>query len=1164
MMAFTLLSCACLPNTDLPVRPQENRLTATIGDAPGTKTMLTPEEDGVSRVFWSEGDQIGVFVDGDANSYDYRLVEGAGSKRAVFSGSGSGASYIAVYPESAVTGLDGDKVFLTLPAEQTYVRGSFENGSYPMVAVSNTTDLSFRNLCSVLKLSLTGSHVVTGLVFRSNDESVKVTGPATVSLADPGSPELLMSEEGCDSLVFRLENLLLDKEKPTDFYLVLPAQTYKGGFTVRVYTSTGYMDKSLKSDFTMERSRRHDAAPFAVKLDAGVDPSYGLEGSGTKKDPFRIASLGDLLLMRSAVNMEGVLTTVDGEIVPAISACYLLTADIDLRPICSPESGQSWEPVGIVGSAGGEDGFLGDFDGGGYSITHLYCQGEDANSGLFGTINGNIRNLTVSGDIAGGLFCGMLVADMNYKGAIENCVTRGSVEGRYCGGMVGKCFGKMSYCRNEANVQGTNYVGGLTGLTSFAFLDHCINTGSVSGEMEFTGGIAAYVDAARIYNCTNTGNVSGAGYSVNEQGTGGIAGFISQGGKVLNCINYGDVIGSKCVGGIGGRESSLAVAYQGAATIANSINLGKVEITDGRYAGALAGFIGLNEGEEPYEGEPADAAWVKNCYWQSDVNPGMPAVGGGLGVEEKNIALTEAQLKGAPYDGALYEAPDGAGYNLLIDALNAGAVEWAKTWNIALSGWEYATPGSYPVQTDLEARMPGDTKPFFSISETAFDFDVPGGQFRVSVTSSGDYSVRELPAWVSEVSVEPLPGQPHTREHTFSVAANTSGKARKATIEFANGAGMVLKVKVSQKEPYFTVSDTEVGFSASSSSKRIVVSSSVDWTVTADPEADWISVSPKRGSGNGAVSVGVEENTSSVARATFIVIAAADGSAEYTVSLIQSGATGEESEAWMELPFYHRSLAMRFTATWCTWCPYMGAAITRVQEMYPDKILHLALHGGGSDLQTIEVGELMNYYKGIGYPTGIVDGRRNITNTDNVEEVAERFATAFLETEENYVTASGLAIRSAADGPRVSIDIDGYFKTAGDYKITVLLLEDGIVHPQVNGGDDYVHNHVARVLATDLLGDSFTIGKDLTKKSFHYEVSVGPNFKLENMYVLAYIQKPFGAAPKLQSDDYGDYYVDNCATAPVGDDLKLKLVGDQGGSGGGQGNEGVTPGGEIK
>lgn len=209
---------------------------------------------------------------------------------------------------------------------------------------------------------------------------------------------------------------------------------------------------------------------------------------------------------------------------------------------------------------------------------------------------------------------------------------------------------------------------------------------------------------------------------------------------------------------------------------------------------------------------------------------------------------------------------------------------------------------------------------------------------------------------------------------------------------------------------------------------------------------------------------------------------------------------------------------------------------------------------------------MMSFYSAGGYPSGVVDGRAVVSNNTDLEAAAANFVRIVKETEETYDTATGLAIRSSATGQNVSIDLTGYFKKAGNYKVTVLLLEDGIINYQENGGKDYVHNHVARVAATDVFGDSFTVASDLSTKDFHYEVRVPTVCKVENMRVLAYFHRPFGDMPRLQTGNYGDFFFDNCATAPVGEVLKVALVGSSGGGGdsGGQGNEGFTPGGEIK
>ena len=423
---LTLLACACLPDVEFPLQPQENLLTATIGSDPATKTSLSTEEDNYSKVLWTKGDQIGVFVNGEPNLYAYTLVSGAGKSEAVFSGFGTGASYIAVYPYTVITGLSGETVSVDLPLEQAFTNGSFGNGSNPMVAVSNNTALPFRNLCAVLKVSMTGHHNVTSLVFRPNDKNVKVAGPATISLADPDHPLLTVSEGGCDSLVLNTGVVMLDDETPTDFYLVLPAQTYKGGFTVRVNTVTGYMDKRLDTDITLERARKYDARPFAVKLDVGVDPSSVLEGGGTEKQPFLIRSLGDLLLMQGAVNAAGKVKSANGGVVEANAAYYLLTDDIDLSPVCGAASGKSWTPIGNLYDTD-ENKFFGYFDGGGHRISNLYIKWKTPGSGVIPTTyvglfgqskEGEIKNLTVDGEIN---------AEYSYAGLISGIRMRLSV-----------------------------------------------------------------------------------------------------------------------------------------------------------------------------------------------------------------------------------------------------------------------------------------------------------------------------------------------------------------------------------------------------------------------------------------------------------------------------------------------------------------------------------------------------------------------------------------------------------------------------------------------------------------------------------------------------------------------------------------------------------------
>lgn len=1171
LLALGLCACQNLLEEDLlqdaRMHPGETILKATIESGSPTRTSLSSEGNGVNKVLWSEGDVIGVFVDDAADASVFRLVDGAGTRNGVFSGFGQGSKYVAAYPFGQIRSLEGDVLTFDLPVEQAYADGNVGAGALPMVAVGVSTDLSFRNVASVLKLSLKGHQLVTRLVFRPKDPSIKVSGPMSVSLARPDDPVVTMSPDGVDSVAVNTGSVLLDKEKETIFFIGLPAQTYKGGFTVRIYTSTGYMDKTYGADFTMERSKVHAAGTVTVRLDSGVEVSESLEGQGTEKDPLRIASLGDLLLMQTSVNAGQTIRTSVGGQVEAAMASYILVQDIDLGGLYNENTGKSWTPIGDYSNL-----FRGTFDGGGHAVTRLYIHGDEDCRGLFGAVEGaTIRNLTVSGDVTAHGYCGVLAGDMGRKTTVDGVVTKGTVKGEnHVGGLMGHAYHvTMTFCRNEADLRDCEYYcGGLVGLTEFSWIQHCTNRGKVDGN-QLSGGLAGYLNGSRIVDCTNTGDVTG------RWRIGGLGGYFWQGGKILNSINYGNVKGlqgSQYVGGLGGFVSSRAISYQQEAIIANCIHLGTVEITDGTYCGWLAGFIGLADGETPIGDEPASGAWVKNCYWLQDGPISLPEVGGGPGIAENNFALTEAQLKGDPYPGTLYVAPDGTGFNLLIDALNAGAVYWGNVWengfgsgwegNPPLSGWVYPGPGSYPALTDLEAQMPGNSKPIFRISADSFEMDAVGGTFQVEVTSSQDYTVSQLPEWITEVSSESPVHQPHTRIFTYSVAVNRSASERKESITFTNASGTVLTVKLTQKAPYLTISVTELLFPDAGGSKRIPVSSSVAWKVTS--EADWFSVTPASGTGDGALSVLAEANGNASARGGSIVLSAVDFPYEYVINLVQSGYAGEETGDWKQLPFVHQSVAMRFTATWCGWCPYMNRSILRAQELYPGKIQHLALHGGGSDLQFDPTGTLMSLFRTNAFPTGVMDGRIKVNNSTDIESVAANFIEASKQTEQTYGTVSGLALRSVSSGQQVTIDVDGYFKQAGDYKITVLLVEDGIIHPQENGGDDYVHDNVVRVTATGILGDAFTVGSDFTQKSFHYSVTVPSGYRIENMRVLAYVQKSFGTAPVIQTEDYGNYYIDNCATAPVGAVLKLALEGGGGGGGtGGGDNEGITPGDDI-
>ena len=653
---------------------------------------------------------------------------------------------------------------------------------------------------------------------------------------------------------------------------------------------------------------------------------------------------------------------------------------------------------------------------------------------------------------------------------------------------------------------------------------------------------------------------------------GGIGGYLFQGGKICNSISSGKVSGKEYVGGICGLVSAKEITYQGPGTVANCVSLGKVDGSGGTYTGCLAGYAGLPEGETPYGDDPVSGGWVKNSYWHSEVNANLPSVGGGPGIVENAFGLTDAQMKGARYGGVLFSAAGGEQYDVLVDALNAGAVAWSEIapalggesrFHLPLSGWEYLSKDTYPSLTDLDAMMPGSNGVVFTLSDKQFAFNARRCEFQVEVTSTLDHSLGALPAWIRETRVVSYGNRPHTKVHCFTVAANPDVQSRTATVTFTDEAGTVLQVRVEQEGVYLETKVNELTMDCSDDVKRLNIACSTSWTATSD--AGWCTVSPQSGSGDAVISVRTSENEGDRARFATVTVRTDDGLFVRTVTIVQSGHTSGEAGDWKTDPFVHKSLVMRFTATWCGWCPRMNESILRAMELYPDKISYVALHGGGSDLQFDQVSPLMGQYSLSGVPSGIVDGRVYVSNQD-IETVAERIVSLVKETEETYGTVTGVEINSSVSGRNAQVDVGVYVKKAGDYKITVLLLEDGIINAQSDyeEGDhpQYVHDNVARVAMSDVLGEPFSVADDFSVKNFSFTAGVPYSCNLANMRVLVYVQRAFDAYPVIQSGSYGAYFVDNSADVALGERLALPGSGGGGGSTGG-GNEGVNPGDDI-
>lgn len=241
---------------------------------------------------------------------------------------------------------------------------------------------------------------------------------------------------------------------------------------------------------------------------------------------------------------------------------------------------------------------------------------------------------------------------------------------------------------------------------------------------------------------------------------------------------------------------------------------------------------------------------------------------------------------------------------------------------------------------------------------------------------------------------------------------------------------------------------------------------------------------------------------------------------------------GVVETGWESKDFHHRSVAMRFTADWCGYCPMMAEAFAIAKERLSGNLEVLSMHADGG-LYFAPCLDLFSYYGFTGFPTGTVDGRAVVHNND-VETTAEFTLRKVEETESLYETVSAVSWVSEINGDEARVDVAAYLKKAGSYKITALAVEDNIVAWQNGAGNAYVHNGVPRMAFTSIWGEDITASEDNQVVKLTYKEEIPSGCDTGNMRIVVYIQEYNRGAGIVD-----DYYINNSATGRLGGSVTL-------------------------
>ena len=476
------------------VAPVEGGTTVTVGL--DTKTYLGELEDGVRKVYWSNDDQI---VINGQTSTSTTLNEEKTVATFVFAENLT-TPYSALYPAEMYK----DPQTITLPAVQSAATGSFGADSAPMAAYTNDEEpFVLHHLAAVVRLRLKAAvdgdtDKITKVEFLGK-AGEQVSGDFTIDYTNQTLTAASVAAE--DKVVAAKVNKTLSTEAETDVFVVVPAQAYAEGFTVRVYDELGhYMEKS-------------SGAITLARGEIKAMPAFEFVPTKTSFD-VEIKNAADLVAFAQAYNA--------GEYDDATPIVHI-TADLNLEGV------EGLQPIGCK-TAEGDRYFEGFVDGNGHSIKNWV-----SGAPLFGftASNSSICNLTIDAS------CTLTTTAATAIGASAT-----AEYGSYFGAFVGYHKGLLKNCHNNANVtaEGGNWpnkvsIGGLVGRLVNGSIEGCSLVGDflvadsfkTVGEEGNFGGIAGNNSNAEgvLLDCYVYGNVSHKGGSsyVNSNSNDGIVHF---------------------------------------------------------------------------------------------------------------------------------------------------------------------------------------------------------------------------------------------------------------------------------------------------------------------------------------------------------------------------------------------------------------------------------------------------------------------------------------------------------------------------------------------------------------------------------------------------------------------------------------------------------------
>ena len=218
----------------------------------GTRTSLGPDG---KKVLWNEGDNIAVFLKND-HLEPYLLSKGEGTSAGQFQPvifgeytPGEFKNYVAVYPLARYSIQENsDKTgYLIGGVFNKYQYYRDDNPCYipgNMIAVSeNPSNLKFKNLCGLLKLSFTTDYdkMTIKKISVKGRNFETLSGNFEVNVGNDGEfSDVKFSEDMNNYISLQCDSgVNLVKGKYVDFYISMMPMNFKYGLQLEIFTDMG-------------------------------------------------------------------------------------------------------------------------------------------------------------------------------------------------------------------------------------------------------------------------------------------------------------------------------------------------------------------------------------------------------------------------------------------------------------------------------------------------------------------------------------------------------------------------------------------------------------------------------------------------------------------------------------------------------------------------------------------------------------------------------------------------------------------------------------------------------------------------------------------------------------------------------------------------------------